>query len=715
MIQVEMKAFEGQINLRLLGSIVSFVAQTVSATGAQKNAIRRRCIFSSVPADSSAMQQEYGFLYLGELLERYEERFGMTPQDRRAIALALGYTKDIAADGMFVGSQRTEFIRSVEKNASGDLYLTGALYLLHEGQRDGLIYENQLKEWQYTQTEELLFAMSLFPDAEQALAPFKPQLSHLLGQGRTLPVLGNTAIFQWTMAMLFPLKKQLKSKNMTAIRALLALPVSFVREGGKPHGYLLESGYTPLEIAYANVLAVESQCVPGGPGRASLTMEKIVVALFRKVMSNEEALPASVYEQLTRLYSAYSRFEIKCCGVNRLSDVLKGGDRIREPETMAWFIGCESVYHPAVGGFNIMETKWDTLAAKLEPSVYQTLFEQSLYESMGTVELQCRIDRYNELTQGNYLDCYSTDYSGGCFSLLVRAGIIDLWAAFQNSIGPDGTVIAPAMCRRIRDFVDSIQTIQAFRFFEQFLPQYGFDGFSQYLDPHKRGFNGDLWVRNSYRTGEITLTISRDFLKDDANGLLTMLHWAEEYFFTQAPDQYLFFVLALLDNKDAVGLISQEERRNLYELVIDQKNISSCTVEGLKRRYQTPEERQAEQSAREAAEAEQKRQEHQELLQSIEANYADTQDGTVQSVQKFLDHHRYHWDRRETAACVARAGLETLLQNKNYLLDRKEAACFLDICGWMFGLGMMNWAEIQSHILKIKEVVPNAPSNDTAA
>lgn len=706
MIQTEMKAFEDQINLKLLGSIVSFVAQTASATVTQKNAIRRRCIFSSVPADSSAMQQEYGFLYLGELLERYEERFGMTPQDRRAIALALSYTKDIATDGMFVGSQRTDFIQSVEKTASGDIYLTGALYLLHEGQRDGLTYENQLKEWQFTQTEELLFAMSLFPNAEQALALFKPQLSHLLGQGRTLPVLGNTAIFQWMIAMLFPLKKQLKSKNMTVIRALLALPVSFVRESGKPYGYLLGSGYTPLEITYANVLAVESQCVPGGPGRASLTMEKIVVALFRKVMSNEEALPTSVYEQLTRLYSAYSRFEIKCYGVNRLSDVLNGGDRIREPETMAWFIGCESVYHPAVGGFNIMETKWDSLATKLEPSVYQTLFEQSLYESMGTTELQCRIDRYNELTQGNYLDYYSTDHAGGCFSLLVRAGIIDLWAAFQNSIGPDGTVTAPAMCRRIGEYVNGIQTIQAFRFFGQFLPQYGFDGVNQYLDPYRRGFKGSLWARNNNWTGEITLTISRDFLKDDANGLLTMLHWAEEYFFTHAPEQYMFFVLALLANKDAAVLLSQEDRRRLYELVICQTGIPGYTVEKLKQLYQTPEERQAEQSAREAAEVEQKRQNHLELIQCIEDDYADTQDGTVQSVQKFLDHHRYRKGQREIAACVVRRELEPLLQGKSYLLDRKEAACFLDICGWMLGLGMMEWAEIQSYIISHQPLPP---------
>lgn len=715
MIQTEMNAYEGQINLKLLGSIVSFTAQAANATQAQKNEIRRRRIFSNYPADPNAMQEEYGFLYLGELLERYEDRFGMTPQDRRAIALALGYAAGIATDGMFVGSQRADFIQSVRRSAPGDIYLIGALYLLHEGQSDGPTYENQLKEWKYDKTEELLFAMSLFSDAEQALAFFKPQFPHLLGKGRTLPVLGNMSIFQRMMAMLFPLKKQLKAKNMAVVRALLALPASFVREGSKPHGYLLECGYTPLEITYANVMAVESQCVPGSLYRGSLTMEKIIVSLFRTVLSYEEALPAAVYDQLSGLYSAYSRFEIKYCGVHRLGDALKDNGRIRAPETMAWFIERESIYHPAVDSFDIVEKKWDSLAAKLKPDLYQELFDQSLNGSMDTEELRRRIDRYNELTQRSYLDCYST-HPGKCFSLLVRTGIIDLWTAFQNSAAPDGTVTSPIMRSQIEDYISGIQTPQAFRFFEQFLPQYGFDGFSRYLDPYRRGFSGRLWGRKDGRSAEISLTISRDFLKDDANKLTLLLHWAEEYFFTQEPERYLFFVSALLENKEAAALLPQEDLRGLYELVIGQKELSGYTVENLKRLYQTPEERQTEQDAKEAAQAEKKRQEYLDLVQSIETDYAeDTRDGTIQSVQKFLGHYRFYGEQAEIAARVAHKGLEPLLQCKDYLLSRSEADCFLRICGNLVGLGVMDWAEIQSCILKIKEAVPNAPDCNSAA
>lgn len=715
MIQVELDALAGQINLKLLGSIVSFVTQTAKAGSAQKTEMRRRCIFSAFPGDSKAMQQEYGFLYLGELLERYEERFGMTPQDLRAIALALGYTREIAADGMFVGSQRTNFIQSVRRGAQGDIYLTGALYLLYEGQSDGLTYETQLKEWQYGNTEELIFAMSLFQDTEQALTCFKPQLSRLLGKDRTMPVFGNTHILQWVMAALFPLKKMLKTKDMAVIRALLALPVSYVKAESRPYENLREWGYTPLEIAYANVMAVESQCVFGQVNRNSITAEKMVIALFRAVLDHEKVLPAGIYDQLTRLYSTHFRFDIKCCGVHNLRDALKGCGQIQNPYTMAWFIGRESIHHPAVGSFDIMDAKWDPLATCLDSKTYRDLFEFSLYESMDARELRSRIDRYNELTQGDYLSCYYTHEPVRRFSQLVKAGLIDLWAAFQNSLAPDGVVAVSAMLSHIQEFVRGIQNVQAFRFFAQFLPQYGFDGFKQYLDPYKRGFDSDLWVKTSYGACEITLTLQRDFLADSPEDRLLLLHWVEEYFFTQAPEQYLLFARAVLLDKSIAALLSPEERRGLFELVICDANIPQYTVSKLKQLYQTPEEQQAEQAVKDAKKAEEKRQKHMELVQEITEYYTHNRNGSFHFARKFLYKYDYTQEQTEIALSVVYKDLEPLLKSKGYILAQNETEDFLRVCGNLLCNGTMDWPEFQSCILKIKEVLPNDSDCDPAA
>ena len=118
---MEMIAFEEQINLPLLNDIIVFVADTAKADYTQEQALRKRCMLLSYNAKSSEFQQKYGFLYLGELLERYESRFGMSIQDRRTIALALGYTRHIVTNEMFVGNQFDAFLRELNRNADGDI------------------------------------------------------------------------------------------------------------------------------------------------------------------------------------------------------------------------------------------------------------------------------------------------------------------------------------------------------------------------------------------------------------------------------------------------------------------------------------------------------------------------------------------------------------------------------------------------------------------
>ena len=84
----EVKIYEDQINLDLFHDIIDFITRTGGATGSQYKMLSVRCPFLHFENDKSDFQAKYGFLYLGELLERYEERFGMMIQDLRAIALA---------------------------------------------------------------------------------------------------------------------------------------------------------------------------------------------------------------------------------------------------------------------------------------------------------------------------------------------------------------------------------------------------------------------------------------------------------------------------------------------------------------------------------------------------------------------------------------------------------------------------------------------------
>lgn len=716
MIGTELKAFKEQINLALLDDIISFVVRTSETTRPQKDQLAQRCMFPIKATSANLFQERYGFLYLGELLERYEAQFGMSAPDRRAIALALGYTKDIATREMFVGSQRANFIQAVERAAQGDVYLTGALYLLNEGETDGPTYGKQLTEWQYAKTEELVFAMSLFDDTEQAVTQFKAQLILLLGPNRTMPVLENAQIYRWLVTKLLPLKKRLKAKDFTMIRALLTLPTSFIRPDSKPHDCLISYGYQPLEIAYANMMAVFDRWLDNGLHPHGLSAEKIAVNLFRTVLSQEDPLPAAVYSQLSELYVKYANFEVKYLETHRLADALGSDVRIKNAETMAWFIRHESPFHPATRSFDVLDAKWDTLPTSLASDQYLRLFENDLSSEMSGAELKDRIGRYDALTQRSYLDSYRKCRDGRYFPLLVNKNLIDLWTEFQAGIaGKDA--VSLDMLYYVGHYVKDIKTPQAFRFMQKFMLQYGYAGlkrfFGDYCSGFKDGFDGQLWHLDTYSGGKVSLALERDFLENDPAGRLLLLHWADEYFFTVQPAHYLSFIYAVLDNNYAAGLLPQEDLRKLFDLLLTQGKLSVHEADRLKHRYFTPEEMQADQEARDAEELAAKRQAHDEELASIRDKYHRMTDSTFRSVWNFVNEYHYYKPRQAIADQIARDGIDSQLKQADGVLAKTDAVYLLYLCGKLLEHDAIGWAEAQAHISKIKEVLDDAPGNDT--
>lgn len=253
----ELTAYQSAVNLSLLNDIIAFVRDTSEASPAKRLALRQDCIFLDSKFFGDSLQKKYGFLYLGELLERYEERFGMSIQDFRAISLALAYTKELADDSMFIGPQRRNFIQQLKRRADGDIYLTGALYLLEVKPK----LQSKLAELPAS-TEELIFAVSLFQNQADSFQNFKTRLLDYLGAGRTMPITGNMKAMCWLIFWLAIESKSIRGKDMALFRALTALPVSHVKRESKHHEILLAHCYTHLEIAYANMMSVLLQASP---------------------------------------------------------------------------------------------------------------------------------------------------------------------------------------------------------------------------------------------------------------------------------------------------------------------------------------------------------------------------------------------------------------------------------------------------------------------
>lgn len=700
--QTELHAYSGKINLPLFNNITAFVLDTVEATHSQRSELRRQCPFLTT-ASGEAFQEKYGFLYLGELLERYEERFGMTVPDLRAMALALAYTRDLTTPEMFIGPQRDNFLRNVRKAAGDDIYLSGAMYLLDEGRDGATVRELELTGREYHSTEELIFVLGLFRDWERAFLHFKSQLLRLLGRERTMPSLGNMTALNWLIAWLTPLLKAARGKDMALFRALCALPASHVKPGGKPHDTLLGYGWTTLEIAYANMMAVLSHPVDGTLQKDSIVSEKIAVTLFREALTNDTPLAPETYGQLTSVYQLYKRFSIKCCGCEGLLQALEADTRIQNADTFSWFSTLADIYSPVFSSFDVMDKKWDSLAHTLEPDKYVPLFEGCLDDGMDREDIQRRLDRYQSLTGKDYTSVYWGGNQGRRFGLLADKGILDLWSLFRNSLGEDGQNDRPEMASYIWEYVRGIRSPQAFRFFEQFFSAYGVGGLERFFGHRHRDFLGGLTKRGYYSNEPMVLQLHRDCLDD--GGHRQLLQWLEEYMFTYQPEKYLELLAAILRDEFAASLLTAEGQRELFDLVAKNPGTHRGILNELKHRYLTEDELQAERDAEAAARQQSEQRQREERVQIIRAKYAELSDGSFSSVVKFLDEYKYYRDKAPIACRILREKLDGLLNAQNYELDGQEAARLFCICDRLIYHRVLTFGEAQSYISKIKERV----------
>lgn len=706
----EMSAFSAKINLVLLNDIVGFVVETAAVPYQMRRSLYAQCPFLVNEENNGAFQRKYGFLYLGELLERYEQRFGMQIQDRRAIALALGYTKGIATDDMFVGNQRDAFVQSVRQYTNLDIYLAGAMYLLADDEADREDLEKILLKMQYKDTEDIIFVISLFPDIKQAFSNYKSSILRLLGPERSISVLGNMQCFNWLITKLQPVIKSMRSKEFGILRAFCVLPTAYVKEGNKHYELLAKYGYSSLEIAYANTLAVLSQKADKVLHPNSIVTEKIVVRLFQQVFSYEEALDVKIYEQLDNIFLGYEHFSIRCHGEQNLIDTLRES-RINNAKTFVWFTGHAYIGSQFFSGFDVTDTKWDTLATELDGGKYHYLFEENLISADDKIRIQNCIARYDSLTGKDYVQSYYESDRRGQFNLLVHFGIIDLWSAFQNSLDNEGTIVKPKMMEHIGSYIYGINTEEAFQFCKRFFSQYGIKDYCVYFENSLRHnfFYTGLINEGLFRgMPTVELKFERSYLNDRPEDLKMILQWLQEYLFQKKTKLYIPFIVAVLKNTRIADLFSAETRRKMFDLIAGQACISECDIVNLKEKYWTEAELTAEKEAIKAEEEQAAKKAAAIQEQDMKKNYDEVVDGSVKSIVKFIDRYRYSWGNQPLVFRVVAEKLPEILEKNHSELDGAEIYLFIKTCAELMKENAATFSEIQQYILQIKEVAKHA-------
>lgn len=106
------KVYQQVIDLELYYAFVDLVVHTSQEEKAWE--IYRNIVDTQIWQQKEEEQnyfEAYNLRYPGEVLERFEEKLGKDVRIIRALALALGKTRALQLDNMFVGNQRGSFLQ----------------------------------------------------------------------------------------------------------------------------------------------------------------------------------------------------------------------------------------------------------------------------------------------------------------------------------------------------------------------------------------------------------------------------------------------------------------------------------------------------------------------------------------------------------------------------------------------------------------------------
>lgn len=307
---IENEAFEKKVNIELCNKLINYIIKISDNDyrSTLKN-ISDKCIwFKSL--NNVDMQKDFQVKYLGELLERYEEKIGDNINDIRAIALALGFTAESITNNMIVGNQLVNFITKINTMAKDDIYLQGALYLYNNKKNEQ--YKTNLLKNHYLETENLIFVLSLFDDIEKIYTLLRDQVIELLGKKRTIGVINNIKLYSWFINRFYSIIKKDRKKDAAILKSLLILPTQLIKSNNSNYTILISNNYKEEEILYLNYGFLYYSLIPKTVRMGnSITEERIAINLCKTLLDSEYSCEESLYKLIDSILKKYEHLDIK--------------------------------------------------------------------------------------------------------------------------------------------------------------------------------------------------------------------------------------------------------------------------------------------------------------------------------------------------------------------------------------------------------------------
>ena len=619
--------------------------------------------------------ETYSLRYPGEVLERFEEKLGTDMRILRALALALGYTRQCQADTMFVGNQRNDFIQKLRRTAGTDVYLQGALYLLETDAPQRRARLDELAAREYARTEEALFVLSLFDDPEAGYQAMRPQLTRLFGPDRTLSLEWDFGVLEWFIRFYAEEAKRYRGKTDLVVRTLLKLPYMNMKPDSREFSILLTAGYSMEEITLANSLAVWADRIPGRLLSKGITAEKIAAACVRMLLNCPDGQPEEIYAYIGWLFLVYQKFEVKYEGYQDLWAAIQMGLAPTAPRTILWMN--KTVKRQFPYRFDVFDPRYDILANELSNEEYAELFTVQMLRSRAAIPLRRWLTRYQALTGVEYIEYFNKRHwlTLRSFVLLVERKEINLWQFFEQHKG-DGARAHPL--ELLEEYALKISSWRCFRFAQKLFSQYTFSQLQEIFGDNFY-FHQKFVKKESYYNKKVqSFSMVRPFLTAEQHRQL--YDWIDASLFQTEPEYYDSFVLCALKAPVIQRIYDKPLLASVLRQLLTHDACSGYEVNQLKERFYSKEEMEADRKATAEQEEQEKERQWQQQVMKCQEKLASCYNGSAESLIQFM--HGYHFGEiRKAALGMVYEKLLEWPAGCAQTLEAAEMWKFFELCG----------------------------------
>lgn len=668
--------FQKDIDLTLYHAFAELVVQTAQDGEARilYRQLEARQIWQE-DQNVSSYFEAYSLRYPGEVLERFEEKLGTDMRILRALALALGCTRQCQADTMFVGNQRNDFIQKLRRTTGTDVYLQGALYLLETDAPQRRARLDELAAREYARTEEALFVLSLFDDPEAGYQAMRPQLTRLFGPDRTLSLEWDFGVLEWFIRFYAEEAKRYRGKTDLVVRTLLKLPYMNMKPDSREFSVLLTAGYSMEEITLANSLAVWADRIPGRLLSKGITAEKIAAACVRMLLNCPDGQPEEIYAYIGWLFLVYQKFEVKYEGYQDLWAAIQTGLAPTAPRTILWMN--QEIKKQFPYRFDVFDPRYDILASGLSKGEYAELFTEQMLRSRAAIPLRRWLTRYQALTGVEYIEYFNKRHwlTLRSFVLLVERKEINLWQFFEQHKG-DGARAHPL--ELLEEYALKISSWRCFRFAQKLFSQYTFSQLQEIFGDNFY-FHQKFVKKESYYNKKVqSFSMVRPFLTAEQHRQL--YDWIDASLFQTEPEYYDSFVLCALKAPVIQRIYDKPLLASVLRQLLTHDACSGYEVNQLKERFYSKEEMEADRKATAEQEEQEKERQWQQQVMKCQEKLASCYNGSAESLIQFM--HGYHFGEiRKAALGMVYEKLLEWPAGCAQTLEAAEMWKFFELCG----------------------------------